>query len=484
MVMEITETLTQDLHREFKIVVGSGDLDEKLTGRISEMQPRLNLKGFRPGKVPISFLKKTYGKSLMGEIVNKVVNECSEQALKDRSLTPATAPRVDLLSELETVVDGKADLEFTVKVDLMPEFEIGNLSELEAERLVAEVAPEDVETSLKRLADSQRVFNDKGKDAISEMGDAVTIDFIGKINGEEFEGGKSENFELTLGSGSFIPGFEEQLIGVKAGGARSVKVTFPEDYGRVEIAGKEAEFAVDVKAVKSAEQVPLDDKLAQAVGMESLAALTEAVRKQLEGEYAGASRTHLKRRILDALDAAYDFALPPGMVDTEFDAIWRQLESEFEKEGKTEEEQAQSEEELKEEYRAIAARRVRLGLILAKIGEQNGLDVGQEELNRAVAARARRYPGQEQKIYEFIANNPQALAEVRVPLFEDKVIDFISELISVKNRSVDPETLFLDPDAAAEKLGGAEDKAKTKAKKSGSKPKAKTKAKTSKTKGD
>ncbi len=474
--MEITETLTQDLHREFKVVVGSGDLDEKLTGRISEMQPRMNLKGFRPGKVPVSFLKKTYGKSLMGEIVNKIVNECSEQALKERSLTPATTPRVDFVSELETVVGGKADLEFTVKVDLMPDFEIGNISELSAERLVAEIAEEDVKAALERLADSQKVFTDKGEDAVSELGDAVTIDFVGKVNGEEFEGGKSEDFDLTLGSGSFIPGFEEQLVGVKAGDKRTVKVTFPDDYGRDEIAGKPAEFAVEVKAVKSAEPVPVNDELAKALGLENLAALMDTVGKQLEGDYARASRSHLKRRILDALDAVFDFPLPTGMVDTEFDAIWRQLESEIEREGKNEEELDQSEEELKAEYRAIAERRVRLGLILAKIGEQNGLEVGQEELNRAVAARARQYPGQEQKVYEFIANNPQALAEVRVPLFEDKVIDFVSELISVTNRTVDRETLFLDPDTAAEKLDSASEKEKPKSKKSDSKAKAKTKA--------
>ena len=285
--MEITETLTQDLHREFKIVVGSGDLDEKLTGRIAEMQPRLNLKGFRPGKVPVSHLKKTYGKSLMGEIVNKIVNECSEQALKERSLTPATTPRVNFVSELETVVDGKADLEFTVKVDLMPEFEVGNISDLEAERLVAEVADEDVETSIKKLAESQKVFIEKGGDAASEMGDAITIDFVGKIDGEEFEGGKSENFDLTLGSGSFVSGFEEQLVGTKTGDARSVKVTFPDDYGRAEIAGKSAEFDVQIKTVKYAEAVPVDDKLASAVGMENLTALNEAIRTQLKGNTRG-----------------------------------------------------------------------------------------------------------------------------------------------------------------------------------------------------
>jgi len=474
--MEIRETLTQELHREFKIIVGSSDLDEKLSGRIAEMQPRLNLKGFRPGKVPVSHLKKTYGKSLMNEIVNDIVKECSEQALKERSLTPATTPRVDFVSELETVVDGKADLEFMVKVDLMPEFEIVSFSDIDAERLVAEVSDEDVEQSLKRLADSQKAFLDKGADAVAEMGDSVTIDFVGKINGEEFEGGSSENFDLVLGSGSFVPGFEDQLVGAKAGEKPTVKVTFPDDYGRPEMANKAAAFNVEVKAVKFAEEVPIDDKLASAVGLETLASLNDALRSQLQGEHARASRTHLKRRILDSLDVAHDFSLPPGMVDAEFDAIWKQLESDIEREGKTKEEEDQSEEELKAEYRGIAERRVRLGLILAKIGEQNGLDVGQEELNRAVAERARRYPGQEQKIYEFIANNPAALEEIRVPIFEDKVIDFISELITVKDQIVDRETLFLDPDTASEKLSAGNDKKKVKAKKSPGTLKAEAKA--------
>jgi trigger factor len=476
--MEITETLSQDLHREFKIVVGSSDLDEKLTGRLTEMQPKLRLKGFRPGKVPVSFLKKTYGKSLMGEIVNNIVNECSEQALKERSLTPATTPRVDFVSEIETVVDGKADLEFTVKVDLMPDFDVGDLSQLEAERLVTEVTDEEVQKSLERLADSQKVFADKGEGATAEMDDVIRIDFVGRIDGEEFEGGKGENFDLRLGSSAFISGFEEQLVGVKAGEKRIVKVTFQEDYGRSSIAGKPAEFEVDVKLVNAADPVPVDDKLAHDLGMDNLGVLTDAVRNQLRGDYARASRGHLKRRILDALDGTYDFPLPPGMVETEFDAIWRHLQAEIERDGKTEDEKNKTDDELKAEYRAISERRVRLGLVLAKIGEQNGLDVSQEELNRAVAARARQYPGQEQKVYEYIANTPSALAEVRVPLFEDKVIDFIAELIKVKDRTVDRETLFLDPDTAAEKLSAAEEKSET------TKAKPKSKAKSAKKKSD
>lgn len=472
--MEITETLNQDLHREFKIVVGAKDLDEKLTGRLAEMQPRVHLKGFRPGKAPVSFLKKTYGKSLMGEIVNNVINESSEQALKDRSLKPATAPKVDFLNELETVVNGKADLEFTIKVDLMPEFEIGSLSGLEAERLVADVQDSDVEEALQRLTDSQKVFAPKGAGAEAEKGDMVTIDFEGKIGGEPFDGGKGEKFDLVLGSGRFLPGFEDQLTGARTGEERTVKITFPADYGRPDIAGKEAEFSVAVKMVKAAEPVPIDDKLANSLNVETLTGLMDLVRNQIRTDFTRASRGHLKRRILDALDAAYDFPLPPGMVETEFNAIWRQLQAEIARDGKTPEEESKTEEELKAEYHAIAERRVRLGLILAKIGEQNGLQVSQEELNRAVAARARQFPGQEQQVYQYIANNAQALAELRVPLFEDKVIDFIAELIQVNDRKVGRDILFLDPDAAAEKLDGA-DAAKKAKPKSGEKAKAKKK---------
>jgi len=357
---------------------------------------------------------------------------------------------------------------------LMPDFEVTDISSLEAERLVSDVSEEDVQKSLERLADAQKVFLDKGDNAAADMGDALTIDFVGRVGGEEFEGGKGENFDLRLGSGTFIPGFEDQLVGVKAGDKRVVTVTFPDDYPRGDIAGKPAEFEVDVKNVKYAEAVAIDDALAHAVGLENLASLTDTLRRQLQSDYARASRGHLKRRILDALDGAYDFPLPPGMVDTEFNAIWRHLQAEIEREGKTEEEKNKTDDELQAEYRSIAERRVRLGLILAKIGEQNGLDVSQEELNRAVAARARQYRGQEQQVYQFIANNPQALAEVRVPLFEDKVIDFIAELIKVEDRTVDRETLFLDPDAAAEKLAVKEDAPKAESKPAAAKPKAKS----------
>ena len=474
--MQITETLSEPLHREFTIVVNYKDLDEKLTGKIAEMQPRIHLKGFRPGKAPVSFLKKTYGKSLLGEIVNDTINASSEQLIKEKSLKPAATPRVDFPRPIDNLLAEQADLEFTMKVDLMPEFVLTNLSELKAERLTAEVADDAVEQSLKRLAESQRTYADKGEGATAESGDAVTIDFEGKIGGEPFEGGKAENFDLTLGSGAFIPGFEDQLAGAKAGDEKTVAVKFPENYGAAQLAGKDAEFAVKVTAVKAPNEVPIDNDLATKVGLESLDQLKERVREQLKGEYSRASRTHLKRRILDALDSSHSFDLPPGMVDQEFNAIWQQVDAEMKREGASPEDEGKSEDELKQEYRAIAERRVRLGLVLAKIGEQNAISITQDEVNRALAMRARQFPGQEQQVIQYYTSNPGAMAELRVPLFEDKVIDFLSELMEVKDRQVAPEILFLDPDDAEEKLkdeGTAEEKKSAKPAKKKEEPKAK-----------
>jgi len=450
--MQVTETISEPLHREFSVVVALKDLDEKLTGRLTEMQPRIHLKGFRPGKAPVSFLKKTYGKSLMGEIVNNAINESSEQVLKEKEIKPATTPRVDFVSQLDTVIAGKSDLEFTMKVDLMPDFSLANLSELKAERLVSEMTDEAIVEALKRIADSQKVYTDKGEGAQAEMGEALTVDFEGKVDGEGFEGNKAENFDVTLGSKTFVPGFEDQLVGVKAGETRLVKVTFPKDYGVRKLAEKDAEFEVKVHSVRSAEDVPIDDELAKKIGLETLDQLKERVGEQMKADYARASRTHLKRRILDALDSSHSFELPQGMVNQEFDAIWQQVEAELKREGTAPEDEGKTEDELKAEYRGISERRVRLGLVLAKIGEQNAIAVSQDEVNRALAARARQFPGQERQVVEYYSNNPQAIAEIRVPLFEDKVIDFLAELVEVKDHAVSREILFLDPDEAAEKL--------------------------------
>ena len=361
--MQITETVNEGLRREFKITIAADDLDERLTGKLTEMAPRVHLRGFRPGKAPVSFLKKTYGKSMMGEVVEEAVSQSSQQAIKDHELKPAFPPRVDLVSELQQVVDGTADLEFTVKVDLMPEFELADVSKLKVERLTSEVTDAEVEDAVTRLAEQARTYS--MREGGAEKGDVLVIDFTGRINGEEFEYGKATDFNLTIGSGQLIPGFEDQLTGAKAGEDRVVKAPFPADYPNEKLASQDAEFEVKVKEVKRPDELIVDDELAKRFGVDSLASLRDRVRDQLKNDFARASRLHLKRRILDALDQAHGFSLPPTMVEGEFEGIWKQVQAEMNREGKTAADEGKTDEELKKEYHDIAERRVRLGLVLA-----------------------------------------------------------------------------------------------------------------------
>jgi len=456
--MQITETVSEGLRREYKVVVDAVDLDKRLTGKIEEIKPQLRLKGFRPGKAPVSYLKKTFGKSFMGEIVEAAVNEGSQKAVTDNALKVAFPPRVEPVGNVPEVIDGKADLEFRVVVDLMPDFELTDVSKLEVERLTAEVTDENVDESLRRLAEQTRTYSLRPAGEAAQKDDAVLLDFVGRVDGEEFAGGKAEDFNLVLGSGQLIAGFEDQLVGSKAGEAHDVNVTFPADYPEDSLKGKDAVFAVTVKEVKKPDELVIDDKLAQSLGVDSLGTLKERVRDQLKRDFSAASRLHLKRRILDALDEKHSFALPPTMVEGEFNGIWRQVEAELQREGKKPEDEGKTEEELKKEYHDIAERRVRLGLVLARLGEQNGLTVAADEVQRAIAARARQFPGQEQQVYEYYARNPQAQAEIRAPIFEDKVVDFIAELAQINDRRVDRETLFLDPDEAQERIKGGDKK--------------------------
>ena len=461
--MQITETMSEGLRREYKVVIGREDLDAKLNGKIEEMRPRMHLKGFRPGKAPVSFLKKSFGKSVMGEIVEEAVNESSQKTLTDNALKPAFPPRVELGSDMDQVAEGKSDLEFVLKIDLMPEFEVMDASRLNVDKLLSEVTDNDVQDAMERIAEQSRSYSPRDAGEPAEKSDSTIIDFVGRVDGEEFAGGKAEDFNLILGSGQFVPGFEDQLVGAKVGNSRDVTVTFPADYPEAKLAGKEAVFAVTVKEVRKPDPLMIDDELAKRIGADSLASLKERVREQLKQDFSRASRMHLKRRILDALDSAHSFPLPEAMVQTEFDAIWRAVEAELQREGKTVASEGKTEEELKKEYYDIAERRVRLGLVLARIGEQNGIQVAPDEVNRAAAARARQYAIQsrmdpsgdavtEQQAFQMLVNNPQAMAEIRAPLFEDKVVDFIAELAQVNERRVDRETLFMDPDEAAEKL--------------------------------
>jgi len=379
-------------------------------------------------------------------VVEQAVSEGSQKAIADNALKPAIQPRIEPVGDINDVVDGKADLSFTVTVDLMPDFTPADVSQIKVEKLVADIDDAAVDEQLKRIAESMRSFTPRAADEKAQKDDVAVIDFAGSIDGVAFEGGTGNDFSLTLGSGQFIPGFEDQLIGAKAGDQVEVKVTFPAAYHAAEMAGKDAVFAVTVKEVKAPGDAVVSDETAKTLGLPDLATLRERVLDQIKGEYSQASRMHLKRRILDALDKMHDFPLPPAMVEAEFASIWAQVEAELAREGKTAADEGKTEQELKDEYHKIAQRRVRLGLVLGRLGEQNGIQITADEVNRAIMNRARQFPGQEQQVFQYYSSNPQAQAEVRAPLFEDKVVDFIAELAAVTEKKVDKDTLFADPE--------------------------------------
>lgn len=450
--MEITETVHEPLRREFRITVGVRDLDQKLTTRLEGIKDQVTLKGFRPGKVPVAHLRKTFGKSMMGEIVQEAVAESSQKAVEERSLRPAMSPQIQMVSPFEQVVAGSEDLVFTMGIDLMPEFKLAEVSAISLVRPTTEVLDENVNDSLKRLAAQQRTYEPKGDDAPAQDGDQLLIDFVGKIDGIPFEGGTAENAELVIGSGSFIPGFEDQLKGTAAGNEKLVSVTFPADYPSANLAGKFATFDVKVKEVRRGIEAEVDESLATKLGLDSLDKLRDAARAQLANEFGRASRAHLKRALLDALDSTHSFELPPGMVEAEFKQIWAQVEQDIKSGNLAEEDKAKSEADLREEFHRIAERRVRLGLVLSEFGRVNKIEVTQEELNRAVVAQARQYPGQEKRIFEVYRNNPDAVAQLRAPIFEDKVVDFLIGQVKIEDKQVSREDLFKDPDDLAKIL--------------------------------
>jgi len=444
--MQVTEIVNEGLKREFAILVPRADLEAKVDGKLAEIKDKVQLKGFRPGKVPMAHMKKTYGKSVMGEIVDETINEATQSAVAERNLRPAQPPKVELTAKAEDLLAGKTDLTFNVTVDVMPEFTPVDPATLKLVRLTADVPDDDIEKAIARMADQQRTFTSKEEGAAASTGDQLKIDFEGTIDGVPFDGGKAEDFAIVLGSGMFIPGFEDQLVGATAGQKLDVNVSFPDNYTSPDLAGKAAMFAVNVKDVLGADAVTIDDSFAAKLGIESLDKLKDLIRDQMGADYTRASRTHIKRHLLDALDKAHSFELPQGMVEAEFDAIWKAVLGELERESKTFEDEGKTEDELKDEYKKIAERRVRLGLVLAEIGRLNSLDLTQDELGRAVAAEARKYPGQEQQVFEFYQKNPQALAQIRAPLYEDKVVDFIVAMAEVSEQKVTREELFKDPE--------------------------------------
>ncbi|WP_142848503.1 trigger factor [Telmatospirillum sp. J64-1] len=441
--MQVTQTNADGLKREFKVVVPAGQIEEKVQDRLTEVGRTVRLPGFRPGKVPMPLLRKKYLPSIMGEVLEAMVNEGTRTAITDNNLRPAIQPKVEITSFEEG-----SDLEFAVAMELLPEFETMDFSKIELEREKVEIAEEEINKALETIAERQSKTEPADREAKS--GDVAVIDFVGRLNGEEFPGGKAEGYSLKLGSGTFIPGFEDQLIGAKAGEERIVTVTFPEEYGNEELAGKPAEFTVKVTEVREVVPTPIDDELAKAVGLESLDALKNALREEMGRDYTAVARNKVKRKLLDALAEGHDFAVPQSMVDMEFDAIWQQLQKDKEEGRLDEADKAKSEDELKAEYRGIAERRVRLGLVLSEVGRKNNIQVNQDDLNRALMAEARRFPGQEQLVFQYYQKNPDAMNSLRAPVYEDKVIDFILELAKVSDKAVTAEELMKDPDAEGE----------------------------------
>jgi trigger factor len=448
--MQITETSTEGLKHEFKVTVGADDIAQRVESRLKELGRQVRLPGFRPGKVPITVLRQRYGTSVMGEVLERAVNDSSSEAMREHKLRPALQPKVEIVSFNE----GK-DLEYKLAVEVLPEVAPMNFAELKLERLRPDVPDAEVDSALERIARQQR--KDAVADRPAEKGDIVVIDFTGRVDGTEFPGGSAKSQRLELGGGQFIPGFEDQLVGAKSGDKRDVAVTFPADYGASELAGKNAVFETEVKEVRAITPQPIDESLAEAVGMENLAGLRDAVRQQIEREYSGIARQRLKRQLLDRLAERHHFPVPQGMVDIELNVIWKQYEAERERlkqQGNADPDAAKTETELKSEYRDIAERRVRLGLLLSEVGRSNNIQVAQEEINRALAEEARRLPGREREVIEFYRNQPGALDQLRAPLFENKVIDYILEIADVTDRSVPISELLKDDEEEGEAATG------------------------------
>jgi trigger factor len=446
--MQVTEVANDGLKRAYAVVVPAGDIAAERSKRLAELGKDLRLPGFRPGKVPAKVVQQRYGEAVMSEVLEQSVNKATQQVVSDRGLRPALQPKIELVNFAP-----EADLEFKVEMELMPEIPMPDFSGIEVERLKAEPADEQVTQTLASIAGRNRTLEDVAEVRPAVTGDVLVCDFVGRVAeppaegatepGEwtEFPGGKADDMPIEVGGTGFIPGFTDQLAGMSPGESRTIDVSFPAEYGSTELAGKAAKFDITAKALKRSVMPVLDDAFAKTLGFDDLGKLTDVLRGQLQQEYDNLSRLKVKRALLDGLAAKADFPVPEGMVESEFAQIWQRVESDLKAGRADDDDKGKDEDTLKAEYRAIAERRIRLGLLLSEIGRTNNITVSNDELMRAMRQEAGRYPGQEQQVMDFFRKNPQAAENLRSPIFEEKVVDFMLELAKVTDRHVAPDEL-------------------------------------------
>ena len=479
--MQVTETKSEGLSRELTIALPAAEIEEKISFRLKELAQTVKMPGFRPGKVPVAVLRKKYGPSVMGEVLERAVTDSSQQAMTEKGLRPSMQPEIEI-TEFE---DGK-DLEYTIKVEILPEITPIDFSTIKLKRLVPDTNKDEIDSVLENLAKSSGESETVKDNRKSVDGDVLLIDFLGRVDDVEFPGGKAEGYELTLGSGTFIPGFEEQLTGVKAGDKTQVKVNFPENYGAAELSGKDAVFDVTVHELKAPVPAAIDDELAKKMGVESLDALRVSIKEEKEREFNMMARMNLKRELLDILADLHDFKVPEKMLEREFDAIWGQYQQEQNKDGENADADAAADAPVKapdaaqkKEFMEIAERRVKLGLLMSEVGRVNNVQVDQDDVNRQLMQEARQHPGHEQEVMEYYQKNPEAMEQLRAPVYEEKVVDFIIEKASVTDKKSTMEDLIKAIEAADDNKPKAKTKAKAKTDK---KPAKKTASKSTKSK--
>src|SRR5665647_456041 len=450
--MQVTETLSEGLKREFKVVVPAAELDAKVNEKLDEIKNRVRINGFRPGKVPVAHLKRMYGRSTMAEVIEATVRDTNNQIVSERGYKLAADPKVTLPTEqgaVEKVIAGESDLDYTMALEIVPTIELADFKTIKLTKLTSDVTDAEVEEGIARIAEQNKPYIPRAEGEKAAKDDCVTISYAGTIDGVPFEGGTGDDAAVLIGSNTFIPGFEDQLIGIGAGETRTLKVKFPEHYQAAALAGKDAEFVVTAKSIEAPGTVTIDDEFAKGLGLESIAKLRDAIKDRIAQEHLGMTRQKVKRGLLDELDKLHKFEPPPSLVEDEFERVWKSVLSEMENEKKTFADENTTEDKAKAEYRAIAERRVRLGLVLAEIGEKNNIAVTEDELNRAVMERVRQFAGQEQRVYDYFRQNPQAIAALRAPILEEKVVDFLLELAGVTEKKVSREELYKEDDSVA-----------------------------------